>query len=73
MSLTKAQIAKAAKLSQKELEMINVAAERLIGEEVRPIVLVAAAAHLIGTFIRTSDGLFTKKSAMRLVETLIQL
>lgn len=65
-----AELRKASRMTRAELWLVNSTTERLLGE--RPLVLVAAAAHIIGTFVRASDGVFTQKRALQLVESLIQ-
>lgn len=61
----------AANLTKRELRIINETTESLLEE--RPLVLLATAAHIMGTFIRASDGVFKRKRAVQVMDRLIQL
>lgn len=67
MTLTNKDIEEAAKFTTEELITINNTVDRLADRELRPLVWMALASHIIGTVIRGSEGTLSKELVMDLV------
>lgn len=68
--LSKAKIEELSHLTGEELYLVNDTVERLLDH--RPLVLMAAAAHIVGTVARGSGGLMSIDRVTKLVRELVQ-
>ena len=71
--LTYKEVKKAAKFTKLEIDLINDLGDALFAHDVRPVVALALASHILGTVIRGSEGNLSKETAIDLVSNGVEL
>lgn len=67
------ELLKAARFTKKELAIINDTLDRLAAMELRPMVFIGLAAHIIGFTVFASDGVLDKNTVVDLVAKSIEI